>query len=92
MPCFTLKLKLVSNILWMVVDSIKKLDYPLFESIFIDVFNTHAPVKTKTMRANNHQFTTKALRKAIMTRSRFKKCLLENSKWKEMGKIKGLSL
>ena len=62
------------------LDSIKKLDYPLFESIFIDVLNTHAPVTTKKVRANNHQFTTKALRKAIMTRSRVKKYLLENSK------------
>ena len=63
----------------MVVDSIEKLDYPLFQSIFMDVLNTHAPVTTETMRTNNHQFTTKALRKAIMTRSRLKKCLLENS-------------
>ena len=52
-------------------DSIE-LDYPLFERIFIDVLNTHAPVTTKNVRANNHQFMTKALRKAVMARSRFK--------------------
>ena len=39
---------------------------------FIDVLNTHAPVTTKKVQANNHQCMTKALRKAIMTRSRLK--------------------
>ena len=56
------------------------MDYSLFESIFIDVLSIHAPVTTKKVRANSHQVITKALRKAIMTRSRLKKCLLENSK------------
>ena len=54
------------------LDSTEKLEYPLFESIFIDVLNTHAPIKTKTVEANNHQFMNKAFRKAIMTRSRLK--------------------
>ena len=40
------------------LDSIEKLDYPLFESIFIDVLNTHGPVTNKKVRANNHQFMT----------------------------------
>ena len=64
------------------LDSIEKLDYPLFESIFMDVLNTHASVATKKVRANNHQFMTKALRKAIMTRSRLKNAYLktQNSK------------
>ena len=30
------------------------------------------PVKTKIIRANNQEFMAKALRKAIMTRSRLK--------------------
>ena len=64
------------------LDSIEKLDYPLFESIFISVLHIHAPVTTKQVRANNHQFMTKALRKAIMTRSRLKNAYLKtrNSK------------
>ena len=64
------------------LDLIEKLDYPLFERIFIDVLNTHAPVTTKKVRANNHQFMTKALRKALMTRSRLKNAYLKtrNSK------------
>ena len=40
------------------LDSIEKIDYPLFESIFIDAINTHAPVTTKKVRANNLQFMT----------------------------------
>ena len=50
---------------------------PLFESIFINALNTHAPVTTKKVRANNHQFITKVLRKAIMTKSRFKNAYLK---------------
>ena len=49
------------------LNSIKILDYSSFEDILINVLNTHAPVKTKTIRANNHKFMTKTLRKAIMT-------------------------
>ena len=48
------------------LDSIETLEYSLFESIFINVLNTHAPLHTKPVRANNHQFMTKALRKAII--------------------------
>ena len=49
-----------------------------FQDIFIDILNTHAPVKTKIIRANNHEFMTKALRKAIMTKSRLKTVYLKN--------------
>ena len=45
------------------LDSIKILDYYSFEYIFINVLNIHVPVKTKTIRANSHEFMTKALRK-----------------------------
>ena len=47
------------------LDSSKILDYSSFEDIFINVLNT---VKTKIIRANNHEFVTKVLRKAIMTK------------------------
>ena len=66
------------------LNSIEKLGYPLFESIFIGVLNTHAPATTKKVRANNHQFMTKALRKAITTRSRLKIAYLKtrnNKNW-----------
>ena len=56
-----------------------KYDYP---SIFTGILNTHAPIATKTVQANNHQFMTKALKKAIM-KTRFK-----NVCWKtQNGKI-----
>ena len=53
------------------LDLIKILDYSFFEDIFMNVLNTHAP-EIKVIRANNHEFMTKALRKAIMARSRLK--------------------
>ena len=41
------------------LDSIEKLNYPLFESIFIDVLNRHAPVTTEKVQANNHHLWLK---------------------------------
>ena len=60
------------------LDSIEILDYSSFEDIFSNVLNTHAPVKTKTIRVNNHEFMTQALRKASMTRSGLKNVYLRN--------------
>ena len=44
-------------------------DYNSFEKMFLDVLNIHAPVKKKTIRANQKPYITKQLRKAIMRRS-----------------------
>ena len=61
------------------LDSIKILDYSSVEDISNNVLNTHAPRKTKTIRANNHKLMmTKALRKATMTRSKLKNFYLKN--------------
>ena len=60
------------------LDSIKILDYSSFEDISINVLNTHATVKNKIIRSKNLQFMTKALWKAIMTRSRLKNVYLKN--------------
>ena len=49
-----------------------------FEDIFINTLNTYVSIKTKIIRANNKQFMTKALRKAIITRSRLMKVYLKN--------------
>ena len=35
-------------------DSLEELDYCLFENTFIDVLNTHVPIKNRTLRANSH--------------------------------------
>ena len=59
------------------LDSLEELDYSLFENTFINVLNTHALIKTKTLQPNSHQFMTKALWKAIMTRSRLKNIYLK---------------
>ena len=56
------------------LDSLEELDYYLFENTFVDILNTNAAVKTKTLRANSYQFMIKA--KAIMTRSRLKNIYL----------------
>ena len=53
------------------------IDYEVFESIFLQVLNTHAPLKKKMVRANHIPYMTKTLRKAIMRRS-----ALENKYYK----------
>ena len=44
--------------------------YQLFEKTFLEVLERHAPLKRKLLRANEVPYMTKALRKAIATRSR----------------------
>ena len=44
-----------------------------FEDTFLSVLNMHAPLKKKSLRANHSQYATKALRKAIMRRSKLEK-------------------
>ena len=44
-------------------------EYKYFEQIFLEVLNTHAPIKRKLLRANHVPYMTKAVRKAIMKRS-----------------------
>ena len=48
-----------------------------FTKIFIDTLNKHAPIKKKYIRANHANFVTKALRKAIMLRSRLRNIFLK---------------
>ena len=47
-------------------------NYEIFETIFMDLLNKHAPMKVKYVRANNAPFMNKVLSKAIMTRSRLR--------------------
>ena len=56
----------------------KNLDYSFFDDNSINVLNTHASVKFKTIGDNNHEFMTKAHRKAMMARSRLKNVYLKN--------------
>ena len=49
-----------------------KFEYGAFDKIVDNVLNDHAPLKKKTVRANDSPFMTKPLRKAIMTRTRLR--------------------
>ena len=44
--------------------------YEAFESLFMNVLNKHAPMKSKYIRANEAPYMTRALKQAIMKRSR----------------------
>ena len=46
------------------------IDFTEFQETFLKVLNNHAPLKEKTVRANDMPYMTKQLRKAIMNRSR----------------------
>ena len=54
------------------------INYERFESLFMELYNTHAPMKEKMVRANNAPFMTKILSKAIMTRSRLRNKFLKD--------------
>ena len=44
-------------------------NYEQFENKFLEILNKHAPLKKKTLRANDAAYMTKCLRKAMMKRS-----------------------
>ena len=44
----------------------------MFVNTFMGVFNKHAPIKSKAIRANDNMFMTRELRKAIMIRSKLR--------------------
>ena len=48
------------------------LNYNSFETTFDKVLDKHAPIKKKYVRANDKPFMTRALRKAVMLRSRLR--------------------
>ena len=47
-------------------------DYLYFQNMFIALLNKHPPIKKKIVRFNNNPFMSKALREAIMHRSKLK--------------------
>ena len=44
-------------------------EYVDFENIYVEVLNSHAPIKKKIVRANHAPYMSKVLRKAIVKRS-----------------------
>ena len=55
------------------------IDFKTFQNIFLEVLEKHAPLKRKTIRANEVPYMTKQLRKAFMTRSRLENKYYSNS-------------
>ena len=60
------------------IDDTHENDYNKFQSILCELLEKHAPLKTKSLRANNSPFMTKQLRKMIMNRSRCKNTYFKN--------------
>ena len=54
------------------LQNIKNLSYSQFKKAFVIVLDKHVSLKKKQLRFNHSLFMMKALRKAIMTRSRLK--------------------
>ena len=54
------------------LEQIEKLNIHEFKSIFLSVWNSHAPIKKKVVRGNNAPFMNKTLSKAFMHRSKLK--------------------
>ena len=66
--------------------------YKHFEQIFLEVLNTHAPIKRELLRANHVPYMTKVLRKAIMKRSELEsKYVKRQMKILNLTKSRGLS-
>ena len=61
--------ELEANLYTFDLDEIKLED---FENIFMDIFDKHAPIKYKYLRANDAPFMNKELRKEVMLRSKLK--------------------
>ena len=55
-----------------------------FEKDFLEVFEKHAPKKTKYIRANQVPYMSKALRKAIMVRSKLQSNYFKNKSYQNM--------
>ena len=53
-------------------------EYKHFEQIFLEVLNTHAPIKRKLLRANHVPYMTKALRKSILKTSELESKYVKN--------------
>ena len=66
-------------------------EYKHFEQIFLEVLNTHAPIKRKLLRANHVPYMTKALRKAIMKRSKLESKYVKNKANENFKSSSGIS-
>ena len=51
---------------------LSKIEFNIFEDLFMKVLNKHAPIKLKYIRANDGPYMNKEIRKEIMLRSKLK--------------------
>ena len=58
--------------------SLNETDLGLFKESIFSIFNKHAPIKKKYLRANEAPFMTKELHNAIMKRSRYRNKFLKD--------------
>ena len=70
------------------LQNIKNRSYSQFEKAFVTVLDNHVPLKKKQLRFNHSPFMTKALRKAIMTRSRLKNIYNKKRSYENWDKYK----
>ena len=66
-------------------------EYKHFEQIFLEFLNTHAPITKKLFRANHVPCMTKALRKAIMKRSKLESKYVKNKTNENLKSSRGIS-
>ena len=72
-------------------DNNSVINYNTFQRIFCEILDKHAPIKKKTLRANNSPFMTKSLRKMMMNRSRCKNAFYKNKtaqNWEKYRKLR----
>ena len=55
-----------------------------FEDTFLSVLNMHAPLKKKLLRANHSQYVIKALRKAILRKSKVEKTYFKKQTYESL--------
>ena len=65
------------------LDRINK-GFDSFEDTFMKTLNRHAPLKKKSVTANEVPYMTKALRKVIMKRSELESKYLKNKSYQNM--------
>ena len=63
-------------------------EYENFHEIMLSIFNVHAPLKKKHLRANHASFVTKEFRKTVMKRARLRNVYLKN----ELKKLKQVTI
>ena len=84
--CKNFEINKFKNVLRLKLQSIKNYEY--FEQVFLIIFNKHASLKKRFLRANYVPYMTKSLCKAIMKRSAVESKYLKNRAIENKAKYK----